>query len=197
MDKNTPILKTERLILRKFDEKDMEALFFIFKDKEVNTYLPWFPLTSLEAAKNFFEERYAAAYRRSQAYHYAICFKTDDYPIGYINISMDKSHDLGYGLRKEFWNRGIVTEAGNAVIEQVRRDGMPYITATHDVKNFRSGSVMKRLGMRYQYSYEELWQPKGKLVTFRMYQLNLDAVKERVYMEYWEKFSKHFIEAGV
>lgn len=31
---------------------------------------------------------------------------------------------------------------------------------------------MKQLGMKYQYSYEEQWQPKNLLVTFRMYQLN-------------------------
>ena len=38
---NTPALETERLILRKFTEKDMEALFLILKDEEVNQFLPW------------------------------------------------------------------------------------------------------------------------------------------------------------
>ena len=40
---------------------------------------------------------------------------------------------------------------------------------------------MKQLGMRYQYSYEELWQPKNIPVTFRLYQLNLDGQEDRVY----------------
>ena len=70
-------------------------------------------------------------------------------------MGTDDSHDLGYGLRREFWRRGLVTEAGRAVIDQLKRDGVPYITATHDVNNPRSGEVMRRLGMRYQYSYEE------------------------------------------
>ena len=35
---NTPTLKTERLILRKFTEQDMEALFLILKDEEVNKF---------------------------------------------------------------------------------------------------------------------------------------------------------------
>ena len=35
--------------------------------------------------------------------------------------------------------------------------------------------------MKYQYSYEEQWQPKNFLVTFRMYQLNLDGNTDRVY----------------
>ena len=53
---------------------------------------------------------------------------------------------------------------------------------------------MKALGMNYMYSYEELWQPKNFLVTFRMYQLNFDNNYEFVYKEYWNKYKNHFIE---
>ena len=35
---NTPMLETERLILRKFTENDLEALFLILKDEEVNRF---------------------------------------------------------------------------------------------------------------------------------------------------------------
>ena len=31
---------------------------------------------------------------------------------------MEEGHDLGYGLMQEFWHRGIVTEAGSAVLAQ-------------------------------------------------------------------------------
>lgn len=108
---NTPRLETERLILRKFTENDMEALYLILADKEVNTFLPWFPLQNMEEAKAFFEARYAAAYEKPRACAYAICLKEDNYPIGYIQVDMEESHDLGYGLRREFWHRGIVTES--------------------------------------------------------------------------------------
>lgn len=194
---NTPTLETERLILRKFTESDKEALFNIYKDEEVNTYLPWFPVKSLEGAETFFKDHYAEAYKQPEGYKYAICLRTDNVPIGYVNVSMDDNHDLGYGLRKEFWHRGIVTEASRAVIEQVKKDGFLYVTATHDVKNPRSGEVMKKLGMRYMYSYEEQWQPKDILVTFRMYQLNFDGQNDRVYKKYWDISSVHFIEKDV
>ena len=123
--------------------------------------------------------------------------KENDYPVGYVNVSMDDSYDFGYGLRREFWHRGIITEAGQAVIEQLLRDGIPYITATHDVNNPRSGSVMKRLGMKYRYSYQEQWQPKNIQVIFRMYQLNLDGNECRIYQKYWDKSEVHFIERDV
>lgn len=196
-NKNTPTLETERLILRKFTKDDIEALFEIYKDEEVNTYLPWFPLKSLKEAENFFYERYSKAYELDKGYRYAICLKTDNKPIGYVNVSMDNNHDLGYGLRKDFWHKGIITEASKAVLEQVKKDGFLYVTATHDVKNTRSGDVMKKLGMSYKYSYEEQWQPKDILVTFRMYQLNFDGQVDRVYKEYWDNYEVHFIENNI
>ena len=194
---NTPTLYTQRLILRRFEERDLEALYAIFGDEDVNTFLPWYPVKDRSEARAFYEERYAQAYRQERGYRYAICLKEDDVPIGYVNVGMDGGHDLGYGLLKEFWHRGIVSEAAAALIEQVRRDGMDFITATHDRNNPRSGSVMRRIGMKYCYSYEEQWQPKNFPVVFRMYQLNLDGQDDRVYREYWEKYPVHFIEDDI
>lgn len=194
---NTPRLETERLILRKFTEDDLEALYYIHSDEEVNRFLPWFPLRNMEDARAFYEERFMSRYREERAYNYAVCLKENDYPVGYVNVSMDDSYDFGYGLRRECWHRGIITEAGKAVIEQLMRDGIPYITATHDVNNPRSGRVMKRLGMKYRYSYQEQWQPKNIQVIFRMYQLNFDGNESRIYQKYWDKSEVHFIERDV
>lgn len=194
---NTPRIETERLILRKFTEDDIEALYKIYSDEEVNTFLPWYPLKNMDEAFVLFQEQYVAKYALPQAYAYAICLKRDNYPIGYIKVDMEEHHDFGYGLRKEFWHQGIVTEAGKALINQVKKDGLPYITATHDRNNPRSGGVMRNVGMKYQYSYEEQWQPKDILVTFRMYQLNLDGNKERVYKKYWDTYAVHFVETDI
>lgn len=195
MISNTPTLETQRLILRKFTEDDLEALFAIYHEPEANTFLPWFPVNTLEEAHAFWQERYATAYRQEQAYQYAVCKKSDRLPIGYVNVGMEESHDLGYGLRQAFWRQGIMTEACRAVVDQVKRDGLPYLTATHDRENPRSGAVMRRLGMTYRYSYEELWQPKNKLVTFRMYQLDFSCAE--TYQGYWEKSAVHFMEDGL
>lgn len=55
----------------------------------------------------------------------------------------------------------------------------------------------RRIGMRYRYTYRELVQPKNQLVTFRLYQLNLDGREERVYQKYWNASAVHFVEAGL
>ncbi len=190
------ILETDRLILRKFEERDMGALYQLLGDEEVNIFLPWFPVKSIEEMKKFYEKRF-----KGKKYYFAVCLKEDssdqkrDIPIGYIKAEADESHDFGYALRREFWHKGIATEAGRALIEYLRKDHMPYITATHDRNNPRSGGVMRRLGMKYCYSYEEQWQPKDFPVVFRMYQMNLDGQENRVYRKYWEFYEKHFVEA--
>jgi RimJ/RimL family protein N-acetyltransferase len=191
---NTPMLETERLILRRFNESDIDALFAIYSDEEVNAYLPWFPLKSLDEAVAFYEEKYAETYRQPRGYRYAVCLKFDNIPIGYVHVGDGDNYDFGYGLRKEYWHNGIVTEASKAVVEQLKKDGLTYITATHDRNNPRSGGVMINIGMTYCYSYEEQWQPKNFLVTFRMYQLNLDGQNDRVYIKYWDNSSVHYIE---
>jgi RimJ/RimL family protein N-acetyltransferase len=191
---NTPEIKTERLILRRFTENDVEAFFNIINDKEVNTYLTLFPFETIEDAKNYLQEKYLNTYGEQVGFRYAICLKFDNILIGYVHVSDDDSYDLSYGLKKEYWRKGIMTEACKAVVEQIKKSGIPYITATHDDNNPRSGGVMKKIGMIYRYSYEEQWQPKDKLVTFRMYQLNFDGQCERVYQKYWDKYPNHFIE---
>lgn len=196
MGTNTPELETSRLMLRKFTKDDIDALFAIYSDRDVNTFLPWFPIQTRDEAKQLFEEKYVKGYARSAGYQYAICLKKDNIPIGYVHVSADESHDLGYALRKEFWGQGIMTEACKAVLSQVKEDGLETITATHDVKNPRSGEVMKRLGMKYQYSYEEEWQPKNILVTFRLYQLDFHG-ENPPYRKYWDRSAVHFIETDV
>lgn len=182
-------IETERLILRKFEEEDMKALYDLLKDEEVNTFLPWYPVKGIEETAEFYKERI-----RGKKYYFAVCLKTNNIPVGYIKAETDDSHDFGYALRKEFWHRGIATEAGRALAERLKKDGIPYITATHDKNNPRSGAVMRQIGMRYCYSYLENWQPKDFPVSFRMYQLNLDGNEGRVYRKYWDLYENHFVE---
>lgn len=117
-----------------------------------------------------------------------MCLSKDNVPIGYVNVSLDESYDLGYGLLPQFRGIGIMSEAVKAVICRIREDGLPYVTATHDVNNPRSGEVMKRAGMTYRYSYREFWKPKNFWVTFRMYQLNFDGDDTFLYWLYRQKW---------
>ena len=142
------------------------------------------------------ETRYLAYYRRESVYRYAVCLKADGGLIGYVAAEEDESYDLGYAIARAYWGKGLASEAAGAVVEQLRQAGWPYITATHDVRNPRSGLVMQRLGMTYRYSYEEQWQPKNIPVIFRLYQQNFDGRNE-THQGYWERYPQHFVETDV
>lgn len=187
-------IETDRLILRQFTEEDAGALFSLLSDKEVNRFLPMFPLRDIKEAEAYLRNRYITNSPGQRGFDYALCLKEDNVPIGYVHVSGDDNHDLGYGLRKELWRKGLCSEACRAVIGRARQAGIPYITATHDVNNPHSGQVMQAIGMKYRYSYKELWQPKNFMVTFRMYQLNLDGCEDRIYRKYWDRYP-HFIES--
>ena len=127
-------IETNRLILRKFKKKDIQALYLLLKDEEVNTFLPCYPIKNIKDTEDFYKKRFV-----NKEYCFAICLKENDKLIGYIKVDMDDSHDLGYALHKEFWHKGIACEASKALINQLKKDGIPYITATHDKNNPRSG----------------------------------------------------------
>ena len=120
-----------------------------------------------------------------------------------IGQMMDALHSGKYDLHKTAL---IITQTGGGcrasnyihlLRKALEKDGLSYITATHDRDNPRSGGVMRNAGMKYRYSYEEQWQPKNIPVIFRMYQLNFDGDEERVYQKYRDISAVHFVETDL
>ena len=56
---------------------------------------------------------------------------------------------------------------------------------------------MRKLGMTYRYSYQELWQPKNRTVIFRLYQLNFRCPEDWTWRGYWESSPRAFVEQGL
>lgn len=164
-------IETKRLLLRKMVPGDAKAILEFLGNQEVNEFLPMFPIKTLEEAENYINNQH-------DKHNYAICFKADNKLIGYINVSDKDSHELGYALAHQYWNQGITSEACLGLIEALKKDNIPFITATHDVNNKNSGKIMENINMTYHYSYNECVQPKNQNVTFKMYQLNFDPNSE-------------------
>lgn len=57
-----------------YTKLNLDALFSIFRDEEANRFLPWYPLHTMEEARSFFLERYAASYGQERGYRYARLF---------------------------------------------------------------------------------------------------------------------------
>lgn len=205
----TEMLKTERLVLRRFAPNDVEALLLMCSDERVTRFLPFETLRSAEDAARLLEEKFLSWYRRADEAasslsaatadapagdtegpldaRWAICDRGSSDPVGFIQVSPGEAHDVGYALRRESWGLGYAREALGAVIAWARRQGYSRLTATHDVDNPRSGAVMVACGMTPRYAYREQWLPKKPEVVFCMHQIDLacGAEEYRGYAERW------------
>ena len=73
--------------------------------------------------------------------------------IGLTGIQMiegGKIAEFGYWLAKPFWGKGIMTEAGRALLKHAfERLDFAGLKSGHFKENFRSGNVLAKLGFRY------------------------------------------------
>lgn len=194
---NSPRIETERFILRKFNDEDVMDLHEIISDELINKFLPFFRPENIADTKCFLEETIYPEYQSKVSYFYAVEEKATHKVVGYIDLGgIDENEgcgELGYTIHRGYWGKGIATEVSLALIKQLQADGFRYIYATHDKNNGGSGKVLEKSGLKYCYSYEEQWIPKDFLVVFRLYQLNFDENKDRVYDKFWRKYPQHYI----
>ncbi|WP_139487911.1 GNAT family N-acetyltransferase [Brevibacillus dissolubilis] len=120
-----PTLETERFILREMTAEDAADLYSYYNDPELTKFLDWFGPSSVEHAEELI------AYWRQQFeedtfMRFGIASKEDNKIIGTIPINPVRGPFrwrlpivLGYELSREHWNKGIMTEALQAVIPYV------------------------------------------------------------------------------
>ena len=153
--KGTVMIETPRLILRRARIEDAEAMFRNWaSDPEVTKYLTWPPHASLEVSRRILEN-WVEANAQIDRYHWMIVLKELGQPIGSITVVEHRDDigeaEVGYCIGKQWWHKGLVTEAMMAVMgylfDQV---GMNRVEARHDLNNPHSGGVMKKCGMRYE-----------------------------------------------
>ncbi len=153
--KGTNSIETIRLILRKFTEYDDKDMFTTWaSDPEVCKYLSWGPHKDITVTRKRIAD-WIKNYNLENTYIWAIHLKSMNKPIGSISVEISNdaqgSCEIGYCLGKEYWNRGIMTEALIAVMHYLFYEiGYQYIRAKHDVENIASGRVMQKAGMRFE-----------------------------------------------
>ena len=151
----TQMLQTERLILRRFVESDAEAMFQNWASSAENlTYVSWEPHPDVEVTRNSIRN-WVASYTNPNYYKWAICLKEKpEQVIGDISIvemdEIDSSCEIGYVLGKDYWGRGMMTEALKAVLDFCfTQAGFQKVRARYASLNLASGRVMEKAGMTY------------------------------------------------
>jgi RimJ/RimL family protein N-acetyltransferase len=148
-------LETERLVLRRFTEADVDNLVELDSDPDVMRYINGGRPTPREEIENDFLPAFLDYYRRFTGYGFwAVIEKSTGDFLGWFHFrpKPDGSPDepeLGYRLRKSAWGKGYATEGSRALIRKGFTElGVRRVYAQAMVVNLGSSRVMEKAGLR-------------------------------------------------
>jgi ribosomal-protein-alanine N-acetyltransferase len=144
------MFETDRLILRRFDERDVEGIFAMRSDPEVMRFIRA-PQNRVETVNwlNLVSSRWAG----DRIGFCAVIEKQTDKFIGWCGLWQLKETDeleIGYAITKEVWGKGFATEAARAFLqygfERLKPDK---IVGVAEPENVSSRRVLEKLGMKF------------------------------------------------
>lgn len=151
---NTPVLETERLLLRPFRKEDAEEVFVCWeRDPDVAKYMFWTSHNDIEKTKEWIAIEIGQI-EKEDWYRFAIELKETGELIGTALIYYEEEvvcWEIGYNLGKRYWGKGYTTEAMRKVMDfAVTSLGITEIVGRYAKENPASGNVMKKLGFEYE-----------------------------------------------
>ncbi|BCZ97697.1 GNAT family N-acetyltransferase [Legionella pneumophila serogroup 1] len=158
------ILETQRLILRTFEEHDLDAMAAIDQDPKVCEYLP--RIGNREATYGLMQ-RIMKHYQEKGFSLYAVVLKTTGEMIGFLGLITPsfEAHftptvEIGWRLSSKHWNKGYATEGAKAVLHYAFTElNLPQIVSFTTVNNQASRRVMEKIGLRHN-SLDDFDHPK-------------------------------------
>ena len=147
------MLETERLIIRKFTPGDLDELIRLRSDDEVIKYLGGRKLQNPEAITKRMQF-YISCYEKFGFGMCALVWKETGEMFGWSGIQpLDGTTEIevGYGMTKEFWGKGIGYECAMAWLDYgFNTAGLERIVAVASPENTGSWRIMEKCGMRYE-----------------------------------------------
>lgn len=146
-----PEILTDRLCLRELRESDQANLFYIFSDPDVTKFYNIKAFHSLEDSLALIERRRQRFYK-GHGIHWGITLREDEERlIGCCGFNAWKPRqqtgEIGYELKRPFWNQGIMTEALQAMLVfGFRYKKLAAVEAWVMPENIASGRVLTKLG---------------------------------------------------
>jgi len=149
-----PVLKTERLTLRRLSVNDDKEIFALRSDKQVNKYIDRAPSNTIDDARNFIH-KIAEVVRQNEGIYWAITLTDNDKLVGTIclfNFSKENDQaEIGYELLPAFQRKGIMQEATSKVIAfALDVMGLKAIEANTHRENENSSNLLKKFNFKRQ-----------------------------------------------
>lgn len=153
--KEAKCIETNRLLLRPWRWEDLEDFYSYAKDEEVGPRAGWPAHSSREETKkvlehfvksgNIFalEEKTSGKVIGSLGFHEIL-------PSLWQYFSAYSGWEIGYVLNRDYWNRGLMSEAVQAVIDKFFKDYcLDFFVCGHFEGNEASKRVIEKSGFRY------------------------------------------------
>lgn len=141
--------KTPRLKLRFPLMRDASAIFEQYaQDEEVTKYMTWQPHFCIETTQKYLQ-RCLDELEAKTAFFWVILPEKKSKPIGMIRLQLQGFRvEMGYVLARPYWNKGLMTEALQFMVDWVIAQPNIYrVWAVCDCENIASARVLEKIGM--------------------------------------------------
>jgi RimJ/RimL family protein N-acetyltransferase len=150
---------TERLVLRRFVDLDLEQFLAYRQDPQVARFQGWSMLSDAEGQSFINEMQTSAIGIPGEWFQIAIAHKQSNLLIGDIGVQVDTGDlttvEIGFTLNCQEQGKGYAREAVSALIHLLfKLESINKIVAVTDSRNESSIRLLKRLGMRFSNSVE-------------------------------------------
>ena len=147
----SPKIETDRLILRRYKESDIDAIYEIITDERLSKYIKFPKLTKdkeLECIRQWIKDADESKYEK-----WVIERRTDGVVVGNIDVNtIIKKHNycnVGYTIRYDYWGNGYASEALKAVSDHLLNiSGYYLVECSCNERNIQSSKVMLKAGFK-------------------------------------------------
>ncbi|MCB1384509.1 MAG: GNAT family N-acetyltransferase [Nitratireductor sp.] len=155
---DTPLLTTERLILRPPHDEDAEELALLANNINIARMLAHMPHPYRRKDARDFIAR--AKRNEGRACVYSITEAESGRLIGVGSlheISEEPEPHLGYWIGEPYWGKGFATEAARALVDlYFKVTPRPILLVSARINNEASKKIIRKCGGRYTHSSEEV-----------------------------------------
>jgi ribosomal-protein-alanine N-acetyltransferase len=145
-------IATKRLLLRRARPDDAQALFDTYAgDPQATRYLSWRTHESVGETSEFLGEA-ESSWAEGNEFIWVLVPHDVGHAVGAIGaVAGAHGVEIGYVLGRDWWGRGLMTEAVGSVMDWLRAQPSVYrIWAYCAVDHIRSAQVLERAGMTYE-----------------------------------------------
>jgi RimJ/RimL family protein N-acetyltransferase len=157
-------LETERLLLRRFTEHDVDVLVELDGDPDVMRFITGGRPTPRHEIETDVLPAFLSYYERFAGYGFwAAVEKSTGQFLGWFHFRPPEAAqpgevELGYRLRRSAWGKGYASEGSRALIHKGFAElGVQRVVASTMLVNVASRRVLEKAGLRFVRTFRQPW----------------------------------------